>query len=64
MRFTHTYIKSCICAHLISCTVYLVFHLFPENCSMQKKEKISNDERTPKICETQQNSKIDFGKCK
>uniref|UniRef100_A0A671XRH2 NTR domain-containing protein n=1 Tax=Sparus aurata TaxID=8175 RepID=A0A671XRH2_SPAAU len=31
-----------------------------ENCSMQKKEKISNDERTPKICETQQNSKIDF----
>ena len=63
MCFTHTYIKSCICAHL-SCTVHLLFHVFPENCSMQKKEKISNVERTPKICETQQNSKIDFGKCK
>ncbi|XP_033961544.1 complement C3-like isoform X1 [Pseudochaenichthys georgianus] len=31
-----------------------------ENCSMQKKEKISNDQRTAKACETTQTSKIDF----
>nr|AEJ37035.1 complement component c3-2 [Dicentrarchus labrax] len=31
-----------------------------ENCSMQKKNNISNDERTAKTCETQVNSKIDF----
>nr|XP_046262998.1 complement C3-like isoform X2 [Scatophagus argus] len=31
-----------------------------ENCSMQKKEKISNDERTTKVCETKVNNKIDF----
>lgn len=32
-----------------------------ENCSMQKKGNISNDERTAKACETQQFSKIDYG---
>ncbi|KAK1886348.1 Complement C3 [Dissostichus eleginoides] len=31
-----------------------------ENCSMQKKEKISNDQRTSKACESTQTSKIDF----
>ncbi|XP_044045872.1 complement C3-like isoform X2 [Siniperca chuatsi] len=31
-----------------------------ENCSMQKKGNISNNERTAKSCETQVNSKIDF----
>ncbi|AWP06024.1 Complement component C3 isoform 2 [Scophthalmus maximus] len=32
-----------------------------ENCSMQKKEKISNDQRTAKSCETTPTSRIDFG---
>nr|XP_046263023.1 complement C3-like [Scatophagus argus] len=31
-----------------------------ENCSMQKKGKINNDERTAKSCETTPTSKIDF----
>ncbi|XP_028998567.1 complement C3-like isoform X2 [Betta splendens] len=31
-----------------------------ENCSMQKKGKINNDERTAKVCETEVNSRIDF----
>ncbi|XP_068448641.1 complement C3-like [Clinocottus analis] len=31
-----------------------------ENCSMQKKDKVSNDQRTNKICETEVNNKIDF----
>ncbi|XP_068581219.1 complement C3-like [Cebidichthys violaceus] len=31
-----------------------------ENCTMQKKEKVSNDRRTAKICETELNNKIDF----
>uniref|UniRef100_A0A8C9XEC5 Uncharacterized protein n=1 Tax=Sander lucioperca TaxID=283035 RepID=A0A8C9XEC5_SANLU len=31
-----------------------------ENCSMQKKDKITNDQRTAKICETTQTSIIDF----
>ncbi|XP_033969721.1 complement C3-like isoform X1 [Trematomus bernacchii] len=31
-----------------------------ENCSMQKKEKISNDQRTDKACESTETSKIDF----
>ncbi|XP_076583460.1 complement C3-like [Chaetodon auriga] len=31
-----------------------------ENCSMQKKDKISNDQRTAKACETTPTSKIDF----
>ncbi|KAM9363627.1 complement C3-like [Symphorus nematophorus] len=31
-----------------------------ENCSMQKKGKISNDQRTAKSCETTPTSKIDF----
>ncbi|KAM3864598.1 complement C3-like [Diretmus argenteus] len=31
-----------------------------ENCSMQKKDKIENVERTAKACETEENSKIDF----
>ncbi|KAF1375364.1 hypothetical protein PFLUV_G00219060 [Perca fluviatilis] len=31
-----------------------------ENCSMQKKDKITNDERTAKICESTQTSIIDF----
>ncbi|XP_045900369.1 complement C3-like [Micropterus dolomieu] len=31
-----------------------------ENCSMQKKEKISNDDRTTKACETKSDSKIEF----
>nr|AHF81487.1 complement component pro-C3-1 [Trematomus bernacchii] len=31
-----------------------------ENCSMQKKETISNDQRTAKACESTQTSKIDF----
>lgn len=35
---------------------------FPENCSMQKKGKINNNERTAKVCETEVNSRIDFGK--
>uniref|UniRef100_A0AAQ4RF49 Complement component c3a, duplicate 5 n=1 Tax=Gasterosteus aculeatus aculeatus TaxID=481459 RepID=A0AAQ4RF49_GASAC len=30
-----------------------------ENCSMQKKDQVSNDQRTEKICETEEN-KIDF----
>uniref|UniRef100_A0A672IJN8 Complement C3-like n=1 Tax=Salarias fasciatus TaxID=181472 RepID=A0A672IJN8_SALFA len=33
-----------------------------ENCSMQKTDKISNDERTAKICEATLTSKIEFGK--
>ncbi|TDH11167.1 hypothetical protein EPR50_G00057890 [Perca flavescens] len=32
-----------------------------ENCSMQNKEKITNDERTAKICESEQTSIIDYG---
>ncbi|XP_059191588.1 complement C3-like isoform X1 [Centropristis striata] len=31
-----------------------------ENCSMQKKDRISNDHRTAKFCESTQTSKIDF----
>ncbi|PWA14968.1 hypothetical protein CCH79_00014287 [Gambusia affinis] len=31
-----------------------------ENCSMQKKGKIDNNDRTEKICETELDSKIDF----
>nr|XP_040043354.1 complement C3-like [Gasterosteus aculeatus aculeatus] len=31
-----------------------------ENCSMQKKDQVSNDQRTEKICETEVNNKIDF----
>ncbi|KAM6941958.1 complement C3-like [Lycodopsis pacificus] len=31
-----------------------------ENCSMQKKEQVSNDQRTAKVCETELNNKIDF----
>uniref|UniRef100_A0A667YTJ9 Complement C3-like n=1 Tax=Myripristis murdjan TaxID=586833 RepID=A0A667YTJ9_9TELE len=31
-----------------------------ENCSMQKKGKIDNQERTAKACETEQDSKIDY----
>ncbi|XP_059191692.1 complement C3-like [Centropristis striata] len=31
-----------------------------ENCSMQKKGNVSNDERTAKACETTSKSKIDF----
>ncbi|KAK9539845.1 hypothetical protein VZT92_002334 [Zoarces viviparus] len=31
-----------------------------ENCSMQKKEEVSNDQRTAKVCETELNNKIDF----
>ncbi|XP_068584992.1 complement C3-like [Cebidichthys violaceus] len=31
-----------------------------ENCSMQKKDKVSNDQRTAKVCETELNNKIDF----
>ncbi|XP_059198913.1 complement C3-like isoform X2 [Centropristis striata] len=31
-----------------------------ENCSMQKKDVISNDQRTAKVCESTQTSKIDF----
>ncbi|XP_028450259.1 complement C3 [Perca flavescens] len=31
-----------------------------ENCSMQNKDKISNDQRTAKVCETTQTSIIDF----
>ena len=30
---------------------------------MQKKGNISNAERTAKVCETELNSRIDFGKC-
>lgn len=29
---------------------------------MQKKGNVSNDQRTAKACETEVNSKIDFGK--
>nr|XP_040041543.1 complement C3-like [Gasterosteus aculeatus aculeatus] len=31
-----------------------------ENCSMQKKDQVSNDQRTEKICETEVNNQIDF----
>ncbi|KAM3623772.1 uncharacterized protein V6R79_015383 [Siganus canaliculatus] len=31
-----------------------------ENCSMQKKGEISNEERTDKACETEENNKIDY----
>ncbi|XP_077936555.1 complement C3-like [Gasterosteus aculeatus] len=31
-----------------------------ENCSMQKKDQVSNDQRTEKVCETEENNKIDF----
>nr|XP_014265945.2 complement C3 [Maylandia zebra] len=31
-----------------------------ENCSMQKKEKIPNDDRQAKICESTETSKVDF----
>uniref|UniRef100_A0A3Q4C054 Complement component c3a, duplicate 5 n=1 Tax=Mola mola TaxID=94237 RepID=A0A3Q4C054_MOLML len=31
-----------------------------ENCSMQKKDKVSNDERTNMVCETSPISKIDY----
>ncbi|XP_032389036.1 complement C3 isoform X2 [Etheostoma spectabile] len=31
-----------------------------ENCSMQKKGNVSNDQRTAKACETEVHSKIDF----
>uniref|UniRef100_A0A4W6E0W0 Uncharacterized protein n=1 Tax=Lates calcarifer TaxID=8187 RepID=A0A4W6E0W0_LATCA len=33
-----------------------------ENCSMQKKGKITNDQRTAKSCESTPTSKIDYGK--
>uniref|UniRef100_A0A8C7YH45 NTR domain-containing protein n=1 Tax=Oryzias sinensis TaxID=183150 RepID=A0A8C7YH45_9TELE len=33
-----------------------------ENCSMQKNGRISNDERTSKICESTESSKIEYGK--
>uniref|UniRef100_A0A3B3Y6Y5 Anaphylatoxin-like domain-containing protein n=1 Tax=Poecilia mexicana TaxID=48701 RepID=A0A3B3Y6Y5_9TELE len=33
-----------------------------ENCSKQRKEKISNDNRLEKACESTESSKIDFGK--
>ncbi|XP_037619826.1 complement C3-like [Sebastes umbrosus] len=31
-----------------------------ENCSMQKKDKVNNDQRTAKVCESTRISKIDF----
>ncbi|XP_059191712.1 complement C3-like isoform X2 [Centropristis striata] len=31
-----------------------------ENCSMQKKEKIDNNERTSKVCEANKEHKVDF----
>ncbi|XP_074487252.1 complement C3-like [Sebastes fasciatus] len=31
-----------------------------ENCSMQKKDKVNNDQRTAKVCESTQISNIDF----
>uniref|UniRef100_A0A3Q3IVX9 Anaphylatoxin-like domain-containing protein n=2 Tax=Monopterus albus TaxID=43700 RepID=A0A3Q3IVX9_MONAL len=31
-----------------------------ENCSIQKKGNVSNDERTAKVCESERHSKIDF----
>ncbi|KAA8588431.1 hypothetical protein FQN60_001625, partial [Etheostoma spectabile] len=31
-----------------------------ENCSMQNKDKLSNDQRTALVCETTQTSRIDF----
>lgn len=39
----------------------VIFYVFPENCSMQKKGKISDHERTAKSCEATPTSKIDFG---
>lgn len=48
--------------------VSMVSHVFTfcvlcplENCSMQKKGNINNDDRTAKACETQQFNKIDYG---
>ncbi|XP_031725593.1 complement C3-like [Anarrhichthys ocellatus] len=31
-----------------------------ENCSMQKNNKVSNDQRTATVCETELNNKVDF----
>lgn len=39
-----------------------VDNFLPENCSIQKKEKISDDERTAMTCDTSLNAKTDFGK--
>ncbi|MEQ2178787.1 hypothetical protein GOODEAATRI_017740 [Goodea atripinnis] len=35
--------------------------VIPENCSLQKSGNINNDERTAKICESTEISKIEFG---
>lgn len=56
--YTHTHVIMSLGHRLCSPFVHCVF---PENCSMQKKDQVSNDQRTEKICETEEN-KIDFGK--
>lgn len=38
------------------------FIIISENCSMQKSSNINNDERTAKICESTETSKIEYGK--
>lgn len=45
----------------LGCALTLFLLCALENCSMQKKGNISNDDRTEKACETQQFSKIDYG---
>ncbi|RVE75826.1 hypothetical protein OJAV_G00002700 [Oryzias javanicus] len=37
-----------------------VYEYYEQNCSMQKSGQISNDERTPKICESTETSKIEY----
>ncbi|KAF1388632.1 hypothetical protein PFLUV_G00092310 [Perca fluviatilis] len=37
-----------------------IYEYYDQNCSMQNKEKITNEERTAKICESTENSIIDF----
>lgn len=49
-------------AQLLSTYTSLIDARLAENCSMQKKGKIENFERTAKSCETTPVSKIDFGK--
>lgn len=56
-----------LCSDMLMCSmVYnecnFVPTVFLENCSMQRKGKITHDERLNKVSETTQTSRIDFGK--
>uniref|UniRef100_A0A667XIT0 Complement component c3a, duplicate 5 n=1 Tax=Myripristis murdjan TaxID=586833 RepID=A0A667XIT0_9TELE len=47
----------------LQCIDFVLFYgVFPENCSMQKKGKIDNQERTDKACEVEHDGKIEYGK--